>query len=80
MGEIPVFLEILKLILVVLRKPYGEKWVWPYENVARQQKTPFGRTLPFRAKRVLPLSRGWHCPQGVLLVRWNSADLKLFTI
>ncbi len=32
-------------------------------------KTPLGRTFPFLTKRVLPLSRGWHCPQGVLLAR-----------
>ena len=32
-------------------------------------KTHLGRTFPFLTKRVLPLSRGWHCPQGVLLAR-----------
>ena len=37
--------------------------------VARQQKTPLGRTLPFLAKWFPPLSRGWHCPQGVLPAR-----------
>ena len=34
-----------------------------------QQKTPFGRTFPFLTKWFPPLSRGWHCPQGVLLAR-----------
>ena len=34
-----------------------------------QQKTPFGRTLPFLTKWFPPLSRGWHCPQGVLPAR-----------
>ena len=31
--------------------------------------TPFGRTLPLLTKWFPPLSRGWHCPQGVLLAR-----------
>ena len=35
-------------------------------------KTPLGRTLPFLAKWFPPLSRGWHCPQGVLLARWRT--------
>ena len=39
-----------------------------------QQKTPLGRALPFLAKWFPPLSRGWHCPQGVLLARWSSAN------
>ena len=34
-----------------------------------QQKTPFGRTLPFLTKWFPPLSRGWHCPHGGLLAR-----------
>ena len=38
-----------------------------------QQKTPFGRTFPFLTKWFPPLSRGWHCPQGVLLARRSSA-------
>ena len=34
-----------------------------------QQNTPLGRTFPFLTKWFPPLSRGWHCPQGVLLAR-----------
>ena len=34
-----------------------------------QQKTPFGRALSFLTKWFPPLSRGWHCPHGVLLAR-----------
>ena len=40
-----------------------------------QQKTLFGRTFPFLTKWFPPLSRGWHCPQGVLLARRRSASL-----
>ena len=32
-------------------------------------KTPLGRTFPFLAKWFPPLSRGWHCPRGVLPAR-----------
>ena len=42
-----------------------------------QQKTPFGRTLPFLTKWFPPLSRGWHCPQGVLLARRRSGVIIL---
>ena len=42
----------------------------PFCRMGRsQQKTPFGRALPFLTKWFPPLSRGWHCPQGVLLAR-----------
>ena len=42
----------------------------PFCRMGRsQQKTPLGRTFPFLTKWFPPLSRGWHCPQGVLLAR-----------
>ena len=45
-------------------------FVFPSSKSLRsQQKTPFGRTFPFLTKWFPPLSRGWHCPQGVLLTR-----------
>ena len=51
----------------------GEKPVCPDGKAVvgfrSQQKTPFGRTFPFLTKWFPPLSRGWHCPQGVLLAR-----------
>ena len=34
-----------------------------------QQNTPLGRTFPFLTKWFPPLSRGWHCPRGVLPAR-----------
>ena len=42
-----------------------------------QQKTPFGRTFPFLTKWFPPLSRGWHCPQGVLPARGESGIFAL---
>ena len=50
---------------------FGERQLWP--DGALAANTPLGRTLPFLTKWFPPLSRGWHCPQGVLPARGRSA-------